>query len=204
MTLRWTKIFIMNVSGKINFMGVELCGPITNTTSTITRSSKLILHTPIWWIIVTVFIWITHVWIITNMIWHKIATIKPIIIFMGGKVGGPSTHTKFAIFICNTKLITTSIIKWIFPNPWLCHKVLYAMTLIWPKHPIVHLSTKIKFLGGEVSCHRINNTYTITSSTTFFITFMRWYISLSGLHVPISWSILVCGVTNSDYGLKDP
>ena len=75
----------------------------TNTNSTIARRTIINLPPNIRWSIWPVLVWMTHGWMLPNLIWHKITTINTPITFMGGKVGVPTNHTTFIKTITNTK-----------------------------------------------------------------------------------------------------
>ena len=165
MTLIRLEPLIMLVCSKINIWGGEVVCIRTNTTYTITRTAKLILNTKIQQIKGLDLIGMDHSWIIPTQRWQKITTIKPTINFLGGKVGGPRTHTTFNITGCDTKWITTRRTRWLVLTELWHHVGYYEITLRRPKPHTIPVSAKIDFLGGEVGGTRNNTTSTITINT---------------------------------------
>ena len=160
--MRRTKPQIMPVSDKTIFWGVEVGVTGTNTTSTITISIIMIPPTNIWQRIGPVFVWLTHVWILTSLIWHKLTTINTTINFLGGNMGGHRTHTTFTISITNTKWSITISINWIILTELLSHGRFCELLLRQTKPYSMPVSEITIFLEGELVVTRTNTTSTIT------------------------------------------
>ena len=107
----------------------EVGVPITDTTSTITRSTMIILSPNIGWIMGTVAVWMTHKWRFHTLRCHKRTYINTSTNFMGGKVDGTRTNTTFTITTTNNICRTTQSTKWKILTKWWYNFWGYALML---------------------------------------------------------------------------